>query len=127
MHILFESHPKIKGCMNTMTKQERRGVDFSTWEVNLKGYVNSVEVTMPEYTFEDKLLWDDAEASKDIATSGMLPLEVQDWINENLAGQWFYECRMGTDKVDAMFYKKMAFMFHFETFADAAIFKLRWM
>jgi hypothetical protein len=126
MHILFESHPKIKGCMNTMTKKERSTVDFSKWELNSAGYVHSVETTMPDYSFEDKLLWEDSEKQNSIETSGMLPLEIQEWFDENVKGLWFYEVRFGTNKAERMFYKKMVFTFHFEKTEDAAIFKLKW-
>jgi hypothetical protein len=126
MHTLFESHPKIKNCMNTMTPKERRGVDYSIWESDSNGFIHCVETLIPEYSFEDKLLWEDAEANKDIDSSGMLPLEVQDWMAENTTGLWFYEIRFCTDKAHEMFYKQLVFTFHFEKANDAIHFKLRW-
>lgn len=126
MHILFESHPKMVGCLNTMSQKERRKVDYSVWETNSEGFVNSVEIFCPEYSFEDRLLWDDAESNKDIEMSGMLPLEVQDWLNYNTTGLWFYDALVGTDKDDKIYYKRMFYTFHFEKGIDAAHFKLRW-
>lgn len=126
MHILFESHPKIIGCLNTMSQKDRRSVDFSVWETDAEGYVHSVEIFCPEYSFEDRLLWDDAESNKGIEMSGMLPLDLQDWFDTNITGLWFYDARVGTDKEDRNFYKRMCFTFHFEKGIDAAHFKLRW-
>jgi hypothetical protein len=83
MQTLFESHPKLKNSLNTMPPAERNKVDFTDWEVDAEGFVSSVETVMPEYEFEDKLLWADSGKNSDVATSGMLPFEVQDWLNES--------------------------------------------
>lgn len=127
MQTLFESHPKLKNSLNTMSREQRSKVDFDTWEVNAEGYINSVTTLMPEYEFEDKLLWADSErANKDIAQSGMLPLEVQDWLNEHTTGLWFYATYMNMDKKDKMYFKNIMFVFNFEKEKDAAIFRLTW-
>lgn len=127
MQTLFESHPKLKNSLNTMTKDQRSKVDVSTWETDSEGYVFCVETVMPAYEFEDKLLWADSGKSYvDIEQSGMLPLDVQDWLNENLTGKWFYDTRLNMDKKDKIYYRKIMFLFHFETEKDAALFRLTW-
>jgi|SRR5476651_76850 len=127
MQTLFESHPKLKHSINTMTAAQRKTIDYSIWELNENGYIYSVETIMPEYDFEDKLLWADSEKSHtDIKNSGMLPLEVQDWLNENMTNNWFYDTRLNMDKKDKMYFRHIMFQFHFEKQKDAAIFKLRW-
>jgi hypothetical protein len=125
MQILFDSHPKIKGCLNTMTPEQRRKIDFQTWEVNTDGYINCVDILIPDYEFEDKLLWADSGKNLSIDNSGMLPLSFQDWLDEHITGKWFYEVRKCTVKSD-MFYRKMVFTFHFEKSSDAMFFKLTW-
>ena len=114
------------GCLNTMSQKERRKVDYSVWETNPEGFVNSVEIFCPEYSFEDRLLWDDAESNKDIEMSGMLPMDLQDWLNYNVTGLWFYDALIGTDKELKNYYKRMFYTFYFEKGIDAAHFKLRW-
>jgi hypothetical protein len=127
MQTLFESHPKLKNSLNTMTSAQRSKVDFSTWEVDSEGYIYCVETVVPEYEFEDKLLWGDSGKSHvDINESGLLPLEVQDWLNDNLTGKWFYDTRLNMDKKDKIYYRKIMFLFHFETEKDAALFRLTW-
>ena len=125
MQTLFESHPKIKNCLNTMRPAERNKVDFSEWEADDNGYVSCVDTQMPEYSFEDKLLWEDSGKNSDIATSGMLPLEVQDWMNEHMNSQWFYEVRINMDKKSPT-HRMIVFTFHFEKVKDAMFFRLRW-
>jgi hypothetical protein len=127
MQTLFESHPKLKNSLNTMTKSQRQKVDYSTWDINPDGFVHSVETVMPEYDFEDKLLWADSEKIKtDIENGGMLPLAVQDWLNDNVTGLWMYETRLNMDKKDKMYFRKIMFLFHFEKEKDAAVFRLTW-
>jgi hypothetical protein len=125
MQTLFESHPKLKNSLNTMPPAERNKVDFTDWEVDAEGFVSSVETVMPEYEFEDKLLWADSGKNSDVATSGMLPLEVQDWLNEHTNGRWFYDTRINMDKASAT-HRKILFTFHFEKVKDAMFFRLRW-
>lgn len=110
-----------------MTATQRQKIDFGTWDVNPDGYIHSVETVMPEYDFEDKLLWSDSEKSHtEIENGGMLPLEVQDWLNNNITGYWFYETHLNMDKRDKMYYRHIMFLFHFEKEKDAAIFRLTW-
>jgi hypothetical protein len=109
-----------------MTPMERRGVDFSSWEADDEGFIVNVDKTMPPYSFEDKLLWEDSEKGTNIELSGMLPLDVQEWFDTHSTGLWFYEARFETNKANKMYYKKMIFTFHFEKLMDALVFKLAW-
>jgi hypothetical protein len=79
MQTLFESHPKLKNSLNTMPPAERNKVDFTDWEVDAEGFVSSVETVMPEYEFEDKLLWADSGKNSDAVGSSRLVKRAYEW------------------------------------------------
>lgn len=115
---LHPNHPKMRGCLNHLNAGQLGEVNFDKWPAGNDGTLPAV---YSEFSYDDS---DNVWIKKLSSRSNpkfphFIPLEVQDWLNSNVTGFWFFRCLGSEDGV-------VKFWFFFENETDSIQFTLRY-
>jgi hypothetical protein len=117
----LDSPVPLPTCVNYFAKQRplRRPIGIADWERGADGGLARVTL-LADYAEEDRSHW------KGDPPYDWIPLAIQRWLTENVHCRWLFEITCEMPNLDGRLMRIVRLHFVFERFADAVLFKLRW-
>lgn len=119
--VLSPKYPAIKGCVNFLLQSYSHTYSFDEWDKDSQGHFLGLD-TILTWTQEDLVNITKFEINTAMYRC-YLPSEVVGWIVNNIEYDWVYEIRQWNSDYGML---SNRFVFYFQKYADATVFKLRW-